>query len=580
MRTIQDRLPDHPAFDALARLNAQVERALYVQLQKGRAFTGDLAKTFYQRHGISAKNLDHIHNVLQGRLDSVRECAKLQVEMLRGKISAKKTDITRQTGNRTKAKNALVKERAKRVPDKGVIAKLCEQRDVASKALHQHKRRLKNLETRLTSAENRAGDPKLCFGSRELMRRRNRIAPDDVEAMATWSREWDHRRHLEVFIPGTARVPCGNEFVRLKDVDDGWNVVVRLPETLRNHASSVSRAGGVEIREVIVGKVRFPHGSETLKQVLADHSNSQKTPVTWRFQRHERGGWTVSCTLQDKLPDLVVPDFTYGALGVDFNADHLALTLVDERGCLRKTFSIPFDTRNRSSEQNLDTARKTALKISQIALKHHVPVVIEKLDFKAKKAAVTSGLGPHYARMLHSLGYTLLGKALESACARHGVRLERVNPAYTSLIGYAKFTRTYGADVHHAAACAIARRGQRFSERVPAQVGVLLAAGVHGTLDRPVRIGRRHVWEQWAAVARQRKTCVRSLLRERAAKTHSTSSALKSTRGSSTGRDVSFAAQLPVGGLDPASATTGLWVAAVKSARGLSAGQDVSLLQH
>lgn len=570
-RTIQDRLPDHPALDALARLNAKVERALYVELQKGRAFTGDLTKTFYQQHGISAKNLDHIHNALQGRLGSVRECAKLQVETLKGKIKAKKTDITRQTSNRTKAKNALVKAREKRVPDESSITKLCSQRDKASAALHQHKRRLANLEHRLMSAESRAADPKLCFGSRELMRKRNQIDSDDVEALAAWQCEWDRRRHLEVFVPGTARAPCGNEFVRLEEADDGWNVVLRLPEALRNHATLISRAGGVEIREVIVGKVRFPHGSEALRQFLSSHDEGRKTPMTWRFQRHERGGWTVSCTLQETLPDQVVPDFAYGALGVDFNADHLALTLTDERGCLRKTFSIPFDTRDRSSEQNLDTARKAALEISRIALKHHVPVVIEKLDFKTKKAAVTSGLGPYYARMLHSLGYTLLGKALESACARYGVRLERVNPAYTSLIGYAKFSRTYGADVHHAAACAIARRGQEFSERVPAQVGIMLTAGVHGTLDRPERIGRRHVWAQWAAVARQRKTCVRSLLRERATKARPAS---RKAVGPGP------VAQPPAKGLYPALATTGLWVAAVKSAGGLSVGRDVSHLQQ
>lgn len=571
-RTIQDRVPDHPALDALARLNAKVERALYVELRKGRAFTGDLAKTFYQGHGVSAKNLDHIHNTLQGRLDGVRECAKLQVETLKAKIKAKRTDIARQTGNHTRALNALEKARAKRVPDPGVVAKHCADRDRAAIARHRHKRRLAVLEDRLGGAVHRAADPKLCFGSREFLRERNWIDLDDVEALAAWRAEWDRRRHLEVFVPGTARAPCGNEFVRLEETDDGWNVVLRLPEALRAHATSVGRAGGVEIREVVVGHVRFPHGSEALRRALADHSDGRRAPVTWRFQRHVRGGWMVSCTLQEALPDLAVPDFAHGALGVDFNADHLALTLTDERGCLRRTWSVPFDTRGGSSEHNLDAARKAALEIARIALKHHVSVVVEDLDFQAKKAAVTTGLGPDYARMLHSLGYTLLGRALESACARHGVRLERVNPAYTSLIGHAKFSRTYGADVHHAAACAIARRGQRFSERVPAQVGIMLTAGVHGTLPRPETVqssagperisqrgtalpipARRHVWAQWAAVARGRKTCVRSFLWERV---------VKARGGGHKAAAPGPAAQSPAKGSDPASAITGLWIAA------------------
>ena len=60
-----------------------------------------------------------------------------------------------------------------------------------------------------------------------------------------------------------------------------------------------------------------------------------------------------------------------------------------------------------------------------------------------------------------------LWQAITSACARNGVALSRVNPAYTSIIGRVKFALRYGLSVHEAASVTIARRAMGNSERLP-----------------------------------------------------------------------------------------------------------------
>lgn len=477
-------------------------------------------------------------------MDSVRESALLNTSQLREKITAKSRDIAKREKQIAKAIEVISKQQTSKKPDLWMIANQRRMRIVAERALHQHKRRREVLRHRLMEAESRAADVRLCFGSRSLLAARNRIMPDDVEGIAAWRKEWSRRRSGEIFIPGDVRSADGNFFVRIEPQEDGrWMLVLRLPQALAHLADRTIRTGGRDVHEVLIGPVRFKHGATDFAAAISAHVDGSATtdaagPITWRIQPHVKGGWLVSCTLRQQTPDITVPDYRNGVLGVDFNAGFLAVTLNDSDGNPRRHWRIPLVTHSRSSDQNKDACRKAALRVSAIAKAHLVPVVAEMLDFSKKKAAVTTEQGVRYARMLNGLAYAAFGVALESACARQGVMLRRENPAYTSIIGFAKFANRYGISVHSAAACAIARRGQRFSERVPDQVGIMLVAGVQGTLPRPevrhsraepgivekagkghrLLSSRRHVWASWSGVSRGRNAaltaCLQSL-RER-----------------------------------------------------------------
>jgi IS605 OrfB family transposase len=140
------------------------------------------------------------------------------------------------------------------------------------------------------------------------------------------------------------------------------------------------------------------------------------------------------------------------------------------------------------------------------------PIVIEDLDFSQKKSVLKENSSNKNARMLSSFVDSKFRAFLESRASRFGVRLYKVNPAFTSVIGRVKYASRYGLTVHHAAALVIARRLCRFSERAPSncQDEVLIPnnKGGYVTFSLPVRNRGKHVWSFWRRVSRKLKSVV------------------------------------------------------------------------
>ncbi|WP_171049134.1 IS200/IS605 family accessory protein TnpB-related protein [Rhizobium sp. MHM7A] len=369
-------------------------------------------------------------------------------------------------------------------------------------SLHQHRRKLASLEYQLHRAEVRVEPPHICFGTKSLFRQQFELEANGFKSHTEWKSAWKQARTSSFAFVGVANMTGGNEVARLKLRKDGlFNLELRLPPSLRtsNHSFITFR------------KISFNHGHDAIVAALA-----RQQPLTVRFVRDDTS-WKVHVTIEQPTASVKFDD-NRGCLGIDLNADSVALTLVDRFGNPIRSWTIPMVTHGLSSDQALDLTRKVAKQIIDLATKYHVPVVAEDLDFATKKAQLTSDTSPRYARMLSSLGYSSFQRALASACARNTVCLRQVNPAFTSLIGRTKFARRYGLSVHTAAALSIARRAMGFSERMPkpieGKIILPLDDGGHVTLSRPARIEGRHVWSPWrtlnvrykAALAAHRRT--------------------------------------------------------------------------
>ena len=50
------------------------------------------------------------------------------------------------------------------------------------------------------------------------------------------------------------------------------------------------------------------------------------------------------------------------------------------------------------------------------------------------------------------------------------LKIKKVNPAYTSVIGRFKYAKMYGLSVHEAASFVIGRRGLDFEEKIPKEL--------------------------------------------------------------------------------------------------------------
>ena len=197
-----------------------------------------------------------------------------------------------------------------------------------------------------------------------------------------------------------------------------------------------------------------------------------------------------------------VTDRRRGAIGVDLNADHLAVAETDSSGNCINAWRVPLVTYGKNTNQAEAIIGDAVASVVEYAREVGKPIVIEKLDFRQKKS-VLEGESRKYSRMLSSFSYGKIKAYFVSRSYRQGVEIHQVNPAYSSVVGRVKFMERYGLTVHQAAALVLARRLLGCSERIPRRWVAPIGNGVHIAFTVPVRKRVKHVWTYWGAVSRQ-----------------------------------------------------------------------------
>ena len=212
-------------------------------------------------------------------------------------------------------------------------------------------------------------------------------------------------------------------------------------------------------------------------------------------------GWRVFATTE--LPEVeVTTDRRRGAIGVDLNADHLAVLETDASGNYVNAWRVPLVTYGKSNHQAEALIGDAVASVVEYARGAGKPLVVEKLNFRQKKA-VLEGESRKYARMLSGFSYGKVKAYFLSRGYREGVEIIEVNPAYSSVVGRVKFMERYGLTVHQAAALVLARRLLGCSERIPRRWVCPVGSGVYVAFTVPVRKRVKHVWTYWGAIAGQ-----------------------------------------------------------------------------
>ena len=285
---------------------------------------------------------------------------------------------------------------------------------------------------------------------RRLWRKQYHLEVNGYGSHEDWLRDWHDARSSEFFVLGSRDETAGCQLCVAGVADDGsLTLRLRLPDRLaEGHGKYVVMEG-----------VRFAYGHE---QVLAAlHSNAayaacrrehgEKSArasdlgqaVSYRFKRDDKG-WRVFVTTD--LEDVpVVTDKRRGAIGVDLNADHLAVAETDASGNYVHAFRVPLVTYGKSSHQAEALIGDAVVRVVEYARRVGKPIVIERLDFRKKKA-VLEGESRRYSRMLSSFSYGKTQACFLSRGHREGVGIHQVNPAFSSVVGRVKFMERYGAE--------------------------------------------------------------------------------------------------------------------------------------
>ena len=84
----------------------------------------------------------------------------------------------------------------------------------------------------------------------------------------------------------------------------------------------------------------------------------------------------------------VLTDRSLGAIGVDLNADHMTVTEADRSGNFVNAFSMPLVTYGKTAHQAEALIGDAVTRVVEYARQARKPLVIERLDFQRKKAAL------------------------------------------------------------------------------------------------------------------------------------------------------------------------------------------------
>ena len=375
--------------------------------------------------------------------------------------------------------------------------------------VHQKKRRLANLRHRLSAleADIATGRVRLCFGSKRLWRKQRHLADNGYASHQEWLKDWRDARSDEFFVLGSRDETAGCQLCVATVADDGTLTLrLRMPDCL----------AGQHGKYLVIEGVWFAYGHEQVLAALqsnADyvayrHEHGEKRAratelgqaISYRFKRDARGWRVFASTRMMGVP--VVTDQRLGAIGVDLNADHLAVAETDASGNCVNAWRVPLVTHGRSTHQAEALIGDAVAGVVEYARDAGKPIVIEELDFRQKKA-VLEGESRRYSRMLSSFSYGKVKAYFLSRGYREGVEVHQVNPAYSSVIGRVKFMERYGLSVHQAAALVLARRLLGCSERIPRLRVAPIGNGVHVAFTVPARKRVKHVWVYWGAISRQ-----------------------------------------------------------------------------
>ncbi|HNU60659.1 MAG TPA: IS200/IS605 family accessory protein TnpB-related protein [Methanofastidiosum sp.] len=178
---------------------------------------------------------------------------------------------------------------------------------------------------------------------------------------------------------------------------------------------------------------------------------------------YKKNKFKIVISYKIQTPELIITSKVNGAIGIDMNPDRLAVSETNKDGNLLNHYSTKLQriqfAQKEKREYDIQVAAKAIVKE---ALNKGKPIIIEKLNFNKNNKSKGN---KKFKRMKHNFLHKQLTEAIKVQAIKHGVLVEEVNPAFTSIIGKLKYQGMFSLSSHDSAALVIARRGMGFRER-------------------------------------------------------------------------------------------------------------------
>ena len=394
-----------------------------------------IIKEVQPQYGINKRQANAIRCEAKAAISSAKECRQEHIKKIQGQIKSTKS---------------WLKKQQKKLKTTPLACEIKNRRNLRSNkrfAIHQKKRRLYLLENQLNYLKD---------------------APLRVKI---------GQKKTQYMTIGSKGESFGNQIAQY----DGKNIVLRVPYALEN-----------KYGKYIHAPLKFPYKPEWIDNALKNNR-----ALTYRiYAKNFR--WFIACSTEVPEPEKISYSRSYGCIGIDINPNVIGVARTDRDGNLTQTKQIKFNLHSVRKNQQLAILHDVCHEIVELCVKNKCPLVLEKLDFTAKKAQMRER-GSRYNRMLSSFSYGKITELLVQKTQMAGIEIIFQNPAYSSLIGLIKYLKLYGLSSDTSSALVLARRAMRLSERVPLQVAY------------PVMTAGKHVWSAWHALNKKlnKQLCLR-----------------------------------------------------------------------
>ena len=399
---------------------------------------GGLNKSKYNtylqyKYGISKRTASSIISDAQGRFNALKELKGYERKQLERKIKYLESIVIPKLVEKRNQNSTKLRER--------VAVSLVQQRNLRLRVVSK-KARLNRLKQKLEVLKYQieTGRLKLCFGTKRLLKK-------DREKFI------EQRDSQMTFIGAKEETAC-NQVLQLTYNRRSNQFLVRLRKDFGEYKS----AKGED--RYAYGKVYFNHHKGQIVSIL----RSKASPLSYKIvKRNDR--YYLYCVFEFQVGvSGIVTRSEYGTIGLDFNKGFVTLSETNQYGHLVKTQFLPY--RFKSGNKTKTDLQVIANNVVRLAFSTGKDVCIENLDFRVTKSKTEAKIGKKYNEMLHSLAYREFSEVLESATYRNRVRLNKVNPAWTSWLADRIYCKPMKLNIHTGASYVIARRGQGYNDAV------------------------------------------------------------------------------------------------------------------
>ena len=432
--------------DGLA-VYSKAYRSAFSRINHGQRNLNQLIKDLQKEYGLKSRTANSIARDAKARHQAGLELAKEQTRNLQASILRKK--------KRMKKLKKAVEENSR----KAAAGQLND-----NELLHYRKQKhdlwrlgqlIPGLEAKLKRWKKDIGNRhvRLCFGTKKLFKAQYHLEENGLSSHEEWKEMFVRRRDRMMYLCGKNDEKNGNQLCHLIRMKDGsWKIGV-LPVLKPERGQD----------RIITGPVKITHtpGLELLNQVFDGYEADQpvKQAISVRILRRKKG-YYVQFFLHLPKPDGWNTSSFEGVIGLDFNADHIALCETDRYGNIiyaRRIGLHGLGRKNHNYNQGIDQMRAAVKEIAAEARFKGKDLIIEDLDFCVKKSDLQKN--KTYNRMITQLACSQYTQAIKRRCFKDIVDLKIVNPAYTSKKAKETVCRELGMSIHLGAACMIARRG-------------------------------------------------------------------------------------------------------------------------